>query len=156
MKFNRLLSFSTTASLATLLVVSGVSQSNANPRLERNGREIHLASRVVNTGRAGAASVHQPTVRSMPVASTSIAQSGNFVAAEAPTTGMAKIVEENGQKYLEIDSAFGTTDQAPDLQVLLDTVAEPPANYQDAESHRYVNLGSLQSVTGEQRYPIPE
>jgi hypothetical protein len=42
------------------------------------------------------------------------------------------------------------------LQVLLDTVAEPPANYQDTESNRYLNLGGLQSVTGEQRYPIPE
>jgi hypothetical protein len=81
--------------------------------------------------------------------------SGSFVAAEAPTTGTAQIVEENGQKYLEIDSAFSTTDQAPDLQVLLDTVEQPPSKYQDSESGRYLNLGGLQKVTGEQRYPIP-
>lgn len=81
--------------------------------------------------------------------------SGEFVAAEAPTTGTAKIVEEDGQQYLEIDSAFTTTDQAPDLQVLLDTVEQPPATYEDAESTRYLNLGGIQSVTGEQRYPIP-
>ena len=82
--------------------------------------------------------------------------SGEFVAAEAPTTGSAKIVEENGQKYLEIDSAFSTTDQAPDLQVLLDTVEQAPATYQETESGRYLNLGGLQSNNGAQRYPIPD
>ena len=82
--------------------------------------------------------------------------SGEFVAAEAPTTGTAKIVEDNGQMYLEIDSAFSTNDQAPDLQILLDTVEQPPATYGDAESTRYLNLGGIQSVTGEQRYPIPD
>lgn len=82
--------------------------------------------------------------------------SGEFVAAEAPTTGTAKIVEENGQMYLEIDSAFSTNDQAPDLQILLDTVEQPPATYEDSESTRYLNLGGIQSVTGEQRYPIPD
>lgn len=82
--------------------------------------------------------------------------SGIFVAAEAPTTGMARIVEENGQRYLEIDSAFSTTDQAPDLHVLLDTVSRPPQQYTQADSDRYLNLGSLRSVTGSQRYPIPE
>ena len=82
--------------------------------------------------------------------------SGEFVAAEAPTTGKAKIVDKNGQKYLEIDSAFSTNDQAPDLQILLDTVAEAPAKYEGAESTRYLNLGGIQSVTGAQQYPIPD
>lgn len=134
MKFNQLLSFGATASLATLLAVSSVSLvSNANPVLEKNQSSVTIA-------------------QNSPIAQLS----GNFEAAEAPTTGMAQIVEENGQQYLVIDSAFSTTDQAPDLQVLLDTVAEPPANYQDTEANRYLNLGGLQSVTGEQRYPIPE
>ncbi len=82
--------------------------------------------------------------------------SGEFVAAEAPTTGKAKIVDENGQKYLEIDSAFSTNDQAPDLQILLDSVAEAPPKYEGTDSTRYLNLGGIQSVTGEQRYPIPD
>lgn len=81
--------------------------------------------------------------------------SGEFVAAEAPTTGTAKIVEDNGQMYLEIDSAFQTGDTAPDLQILLDTVEQPPASYEDADYTRYLNLGGIQSITGEQRYPIP-
>ena len=129
----KLLTFGATASVAGLLAVSGISTiSNASPWLEGHKSQIVVAQN-----------------------SNTTQLSGSFVAAEAPTTGMARIVEENGQKYLEV-SAFGTTDQAPDLQVLLDTVAQPPANYQDAELNRYLNLGGLQSVTGEQRYPIPE
>ena len=81
---------------------------------------------------------------------------GTFVAAEAPTTGKAKIVEENGVRYLVIDSAFSTTDQAPDLQVILDTVEQPPQKYEESESGRYINLGGLQNTMGEQRYPIPD
>lgn len=132
MKFNKFLLLGTTASLA-VLAISGVSQtSNASPSWERNNQIVISQS-------------------------VDVAQlSGNFVAAEAETTGTAQIVEENGQRYLVIDSAFSTTDQAPDLQVLLDTTAEPPASYEEVETNRYLNLGSLQSVTGEQRYPIPE
>jgi len=131
MKVNRTTLFGITAALASLLVVSGVSHtSNASPQQNRLDTQIVIAQ-------------------------TATLISGSFVAAEAPTTGTAKIVEENGQKYLEIDSAFSTTDQAPDLQVLLDTVEQPPSKYQASESGRYLNLGGLQSVTGEQRYPIP-
>ena len=90
------------------------------------------------------------------ISQTIALMSGEFVAAEAPTTGTAKIIDEDGQKYLEIDSAFSTNDQAPDLQILLDTVEEPPASYENADSTRYLNLGGIQSVTGEQRYPIPD
>ncbi|GBF79111.1 DM13 domain-containing protein [Aphanothece sacrum] len=91
--------------------------------------------------------------------STLIAQSrsgirmGTFVKAEAPTTGTAKIVKEGGQNYLEIDSAFSTNDQAPDLHVLLDPNANPPKSYSNMNG--YVNLGKLHKVKGAQRYPIP-
>lgn len=85
--------------------------------------------------------------------STAIAV-GTFMAGEAPTTGVARIVSENGHRYLELDSAFSTTDQAPDLHVLLDTVATPPGSYTSFGS--YINLGSLQTVNGAQRYPIPD
>lgn len=82
------------------------------------------------------------------------AKSGNFVTAEAPTTGTARIVEENGERYLELDSAFSTTDQAPDLHVLLETLPLPPRSYDRFGS--YVNLGGLQAASGAQRYPIPD
>jgi Electron transfer DM13 len=132
MKVNKTTLFGVPAALASLLVISGgLKTSNASPQQNRLGTQIVIAQ-------------------------TATLISGSFVAAEAPTTGTAKIVEENGQTYLEIDSAFSTTDQAPDLQVLLDTVEQPPSKYQDSESGRYLNLGGLQNVTGEQRYPIPE
>lgn len=81
---------------------------------------------------------------------------GTFEAAEAPTTGRAKIVQEDGIRYLVIDSSFSTTDQAPDLHVLLDTVKRPPEEYDASELGRYVNLGGIQNTMGEQRYPIPD
>ena len=101
-------------------------------------------------------SIQENLQRSRLILTQTALLSGEFVAAEAPTTGTAKIVDEDGQKYLEIDSAFSTNDQAPDLQILLDTVEEPPATYEAADSTRYLNLGGIKSVTGEQRYPIPD
>jgi len=79
--------------------------------------------------------------------------SGTFVAAEHPTSGMARIVTEKGRRYLVIDSAFKTSSQGPDLHVVLDPTEKPPMQYQDPTS--YVNLGKLQKFNGEQRYPIP-
>jgi hypothetical protein len=80
-------------------------------------------------------------------------QSGTFISAEKPTTGTAKIITENGQRYLVLDSAFSTSEQGPDLHVLLDTTEKPPQQYQNLNS--YVNLGKLQKYQGTQRYPIP-
>ncbi len=95
-----------------------------------------------------------PTVFINPSVNPSVAvQSGTFVSAEKPTTGTAKIVTENGQRYLVLDEAFSTSDQGPDLHVLLDTAQRPPQQYQNFSS--YVNLGKLQKYKGTQRYPIP-
>jgi Electron transfer DM13 len=98
---------------------------------------------------------------SNPPASTTVAQnrtvaiaSGTFVAAEKPTTGTARIVRENGHRYLEIDAAFSTSNQGPDLHVLLDTSDKPPQAYQNQGS--VINLGRLRSYNGAQRYPIPD
>jgi hypothetical protein len=133
MKFDKILAFGTTAVLASSLTVLSVSRTiNASPQ-----HNIKSISKTL-------------------IAQATTLISGKFVAAEAPTTGMAQIVEENGQSYLKIDSAFSTTDQAPDLQVLLDTVEQPPAKYEGAVTGRYLNLGGLQNVKGEQSYPIPE
>jgi Electron transfer DM13 len=48
--------------------------------------------------------------------------SGKFMAAEQKTTGSARIVTESGHRYLELDGAFSTSSQGPDLHVLLDTI----------------------------------
>ncbi|MEL6439644.1 MAG: DM13 domain-containing protein [Cyanobacteria bacterium J06621_8] len=88
--------------------------------------------------------------------SQKVTMTGTFETTAAPTSGKAKIIEENGVRYLEISSSFSTTEQAPDLHVLLDTVSQPPEEYDSSNSGRYVNLGSLQNTMGEQRYPIPD
>lgn len=80
--------------------------------------------------------------------------SGTFVAGEAPTTGTARIVTEGGHRYLEIDSAFSTSNMGPDLHVLLDTSAQPSQSYSNLGGS--LNLGSLQNFSGAQRYPIPD
>jgi Electron transfer DM13 len=86
-------------------------------------------------------------------ANTVIAATGTFMAAEKPTVGTAQVVVEKGMRYLVFDSAFQTSDQGPDLQVVLDSTNQPPAQYQDPT--QYINLGKLQKFSGAQRYLIP-
>jgi hypothetical protein len=88
-------------------------------------------------------------VAANPVAST-VAKSGQFVAAEHPTQGRAQIVVENGKRYLQLDQAFAT-DAGPDLFVLLHRESMPQS-YSDT----YISLGRLQNIKGEQRYAIPD
>ncbi|ACK72117.1 hypothetical protein PCC7424_3736 [Gloeothece citriformis PCC 7424] len=83
-----------------------------------------------------------------------IAFTGNFVKAEAPTTGTARVVKEGNHHFLELDGAFSTSNQGPDLHVLLDSSATPPQSYSNQNS--YINLGKLRSYEGAQRYPIPD
>ncbi|ELR98465.1 DM13 domain-containing protein [Gloeocapsa sp. PCC 73106] len=81
-------------------------------------------------------------------------KSGTFVTTEQdhPTKGTARIITENGQRFLEFDSAFNTA-MGPDVQVILHRSGEIAVkpNAQD-----YVILAPLQSFNGSQRYAIPE
>lgn len=84
---------------------------------------------------------------------------GSFVSGEHPTQGAVSIIEENGQRYVEFASDF-RTDSGPDLFVILhqsdDVIGSsaPPAH--PIEEGDYVTLAPLQTVSGSQRYPIPE
>lgn len=89
-----------------------------------------------------------PIAQSM--AKPSVSKSGNFVASEHPTTGMAQIVTVNGKRYLDFSQSF-KTDQGPDLFVLLHRSSTPTA-YKAGD---YVSLGRLSRVSGSQRYAIP-
>jgi Electron transfer DM13 len=97
-----------------------------------------------------------PSTSASPVAVMAKATtlSGKFVQAEKPTTGTARIITEKGHRYLELDQAFSTSDQGPDLHVLLDPKAKPPASYEHQGA--VINLGRLRSYQGTQRYPIPD
>ncbi|MBE9167987.1 DM13 domain-containing protein [Pleurocapsales cyanobacterium LEGE 06147] len=68
------------------------------------------------------------------------------------TTGTVKIIEENGQKYLEFDEDF-TTANGPDVQVILYRDNSIPVNIEEAD---YIALSPLESFSGQQRYLIPE
>ncbi|MEL6159721.1 MAG: DM13 domain-containing protein [Cyanobacteria bacterium J06623_5] len=79
------------------------------------------------------------------------AQGSPFIGAGHPTSGNAKVVEVDGQRYLEFDEGF-RSDSGPDLFVLLHREAEP----QSYSRENYVNLGRIQSFSGAQRYAIPD
>jgi hypothetical protein len=81
---------------------------------------------------------------------TTGASAGRFVGAEHSTEGSVRLVNENGQRYVEFDDEF-KTDRGPDLFVLLHR-SQMPQSYQAAD---YTNLGKLQRVNGKQRYAIP-
>jgi hypothetical protein len=139
MKLNQLLLLGTTSFAVCALSVSGyVAGVSANSP----SRAVSPTSTQSNSGTT--------VVQSQPVALAS----GTFVAGEKPTTGKARIVTEDGHRYLEIDAAFSTSDQGPDLHVLLDTPERPPQTYQNLGSA--INLGRLRDYKGAQRYPIPD
>jgi hypothetical protein len=139
MKLNQLLLLGTTSFAVCALSVSGyVAGVSANSP----SRAVSPTSTQSNSGTT--------VVQSQPVALAS----GTFVAGEKPTTGKARIVTEDGHRYLEIDAAFSTSDQGPDLHVLLDTPERPPQTYQNLGSS--INLGRLHDYKGAQRYPIPD
>lgn len=131
MKLNQLLLLGTTT-----LLISTVSLSSYAETTIKNLNQLNSAQTLVAQSQSDAV------------------MSGTFMAGEKPTTGMAKIVNENGHYYLELDDAFSTSDQGPDLHVLLDSNQKPAQTYDNLNG--FLNLGKLQSYNGTQRYPIPD
>ncbi|BAZ14119.1 hypothetical protein NIES4071_59590 [Calothrix sp. NIES-4071] len=82
-------------------------------------------------------------------ASTAI---GSFRAAEHPTQGNARIVNQNGKRFVEFNEEF-KTDNGPDLYVILHRNATVPGGIKEKD---YVQLARLQKTNGVQRYAIPE
>ncbi|MGF1567326.1 MAG: DM13 domain-containing protein [Nodosilinea sp.] len=67
------------------------------------------------------------------------------------TTGTARVVTENGQRYLEFDTAFDTA-SGPAVKVILHQGATIPVSIAESD---YVTIAPLQSFSGAQRYLIP-
>ncbi|MGB8701711.1 MAG: DM13 domain-containing protein [Thermosynechococcaceae cyanobacterium] len=86
--------------------------------------------------------------------------SGTFVKAEQPTQGTVRIVRKNGKPVLELDATFKTSEDGPDLFVILHRSAnvlgetQPPA-YALKEGD-YAVLGPLAKFSGAQSYVIPD
>lgn len=141
MKLNQLGLLGVAACLASVFSVSG-----------------YVAGMSANSASDAVTSSVTSTEANAVVAQTSAVaiMSGTFLAAEKPTTGVARIVRQDGHRYLELNSAFSTSDQGPDLHVLLEPTQKPPQSYQAQQAGSYVNLGKLQKFKGTQRYPIPD
>ncbi|MBE9116976.1 DM13 domain-containing protein [Lusitaniella coriacea LEGE 07157] len=77
----------------------------------------------------------------------------SFVTVEQdhPTTGTARIVTENGQRYLEFDRQFDTA-RGPDVKVILYRGSTVPVNVSESD---YITLAALKGFSGAQRYAIP-
>ena len=93
------------------------------------------------------------------VAEPGVIKAGDFVSGEHDTSGVARIINSDGQFVLELDETFQTSSMGPDLVVVLhrseDVIGstEPPAfPLQEGE---YVVLAELESFSGSQRYAIP-
>jgi len=86
-------------------------------------------------------------------------KTGKFESGEHPTQGGVRVVNGNGQAFLELNQEFMTSDMGPDLVVILhrsDNVlgsTKPPA-YSLKEGD-YVILAPLQKFSGAQQYTIP-
>ncbi|MEO0827380.1 MAG: DM13 domain-containing protein [Cyanobacteria bacterium J06635_15] len=80
--------------------------------------------------------------------------SGEFVTVEQAkdTTGTVQIIEENGQKYLELSEDFSTA-TGPAVYVLLHQDETVGVNLSEDD---YVAIAPLESFDGAQRYAIPE
>ncbi|MEO0458633.1 MAG: DM13 domain-containing protein [Cyanobacteria bacterium P01_A01_bin.114] len=87
------------------------------------------------------------------VAQAPVIASGGFVTVDQDhaTTGTARIVEENGQRYIEFDAAFDTA-RGPDVQVVLYTGDTVPVSIAEED---YTVVADLESFEGAQRYALP-
>jgi hypothetical protein len=86
-------------------------------------------------------------------------KSGTFIRGEQPTRGGASIVSKNGRSFLQLDSAFKTSSQGPDLVVVLHRSANvlgttKAPNYA-LKGGDYVVLARLKKYSGAQNYAIP-
>ena len=110
------------------------------------------ASTIALTGFGGLA-IAPASVLANPVAKNTTLSSASFVTVDAghPTQGTATIVEENGQKYLELSSSFNTA-SGPAVYVVFhrNSSVARSINRQD-----FVTLAPLHRTSGAQRYLIP-
>ncbi len=97
--------------------------------------------------------------RPVQLAAATTLKSGTFVGAEHPTRGGASIITKNGRSFLQLDSAFKTSSQGPDLVVALhrsgDVLGMSKAPNYPLKGGSYVVLAPLKKYNGAQTYAIP-
>jgi Electron transfer DM13 len=86
-------------------------------------------------------------------------KSGTFVRGEQATQGGARISTKNGRSFLQLDSAFKTSSQGPDLVVVLhrsrNVLGTTKAPNYALKGGDYIVLGRLKKYSGAQSYAIP-
>lgn len=103
----------------------------------------------VNSNRVNS---NSPAVTNTTTENTTSAGAGRFQAAEHPTTGNVRVLNENGKRYIEFDRSF-KTDSGPDLFVILYRNSTVPVS--GVKEQDYVQVARLQKINGTQRYAIP-
>ncbi|MGB5631306.1 MAG: DM13 domain-containing protein [Waterburya sp.] len=77
-----------------------------------------------------------------------------FVTAEKghPTTGTLKVIQKNGQQYIELGDDFQTV-EGPAVEIILHKNETVPVNINEED---YVTIAPIQSFEGTQLYEVPE
>jgi hypothetical protein len=99
-----------------------------------------------------------PSDRPLQLAAATL-KSGTFIRGEQPTRGGASIVTKNGRSFLQLNSAFKTSSQGPDLVVILhrsgNVLGTTQAPNYALKGGDYVVLSRLKKYSGAQTYAIP-
>jgi Electron transfer DM13 len=90
---------------------------------------------------------------------TQMSNSDRPLRAEQPTRGGASIVTKNGRSFLQLDSGFKTSNQGPDLVVVLhrsgNVLGTTQAPNYALKGGDYIVLSRLKKYSGAQTYAIP-
>jgi Electron transfer DM13 len=137
--------------LASLVVMSAAKaaiQDRVPTAINGNNSPMEIRSQTTQTS---------PSDRPLQLAAT--LKSGQFVRGEQPTRGGAKLVTKNGRSFLQLDSAFKTSSQGPDLVVILhrsgNVLGTTQAPNYALKGGDYVVLSRLKKYSGAQSYAIP-
>ena len=88
-----------------------------------------------------------------------VQRSGRFLAAEHPAAGQVRLEQRNGNATLVFSQDFRTTDQAPDLFVVVSPMAMPlensPAPAYPLTPGTFRVVAPLKATSGSQRYGLP-
>jgi hypothetical protein len=97
--------------------------------------------------------------RPLQLSAATTLKSGQFVRGEQATRGGASIITKNGRSFLQLDSAFKTSSQGPDLVVVLhrsrNILGTTQAPNYALKGGDYIVLSRLKKYSGAQTYAIP-
>ncbi|MBD2410367.1 electron transfer protein with DM13 domain protein [Nostoc calcicola FACHB-389] len=148
MRFRHLLIIS----LSSIVLVSCVGEGSNKQANENPG--------LVNASIPVSSTQTPPLAQSPQSQNSTVIKSGTFVSGEHTTQGTVRITKKDGKSFIELDQSFKTSEQGPDLVVILhrsDNVinsTKPPSH--SLTKGDYIVLAPLKKYSGAQTYSIPE